>query len=103
MYVRNMNIVFTGQSCFPKGFFRRFVLGFLMLIMFITMILGSCFLVYYFEYEEAYLVKTMSQSENIAIKSWILNKGNVRNVIDFDKTKGCLENYSIRDQNCNEK
>ena len=102
-YICKYETSFSGQGedGFPKGFFRRFVLGFLMLSMFMTMLVGSCFLVYFFEYEEAYLVKTVSQSENIAIKSWILSKGSIRNVIDFSQTKGCLEKYPETGQKCN--
>ena len=64
------------------------------------MLAVSCSLIYFFAYEEAYLVKTVSQSENFAIKSWILSKGNIRNAIDFNKTKGCLEKYSEQGQSC---
>ena len=74
----------------PEGFFRRICFGLFTLILFILMLAGSCLMVNLFSYEEAYIVKMTSQYENIAIKAWVLNTGNV---IDVNQTKGCLTKF----------
>ena len=66
-----------------------------MLTLFILMLAGSCFMVYLFSYQEAYIVKNISKSKNMAIKAWVLSKGNVK---DFDMTEELLlRNYPSPD------
>ena len=74
----------------PEGFFRRICCGLFTLILFISMLAGSCLMVNLLSYEEAYIVKMTSQSENMAIKAWVLNTGNV---FDVSQTEGCLTKY----------
>ena len=74
----------------PERCLRKICFGLLTLILFILMLGGSCFMVNLLSYEEAYIVKMTSQSENIAIKAWVLSTGNV---IDVNQTKGCLTKY----------
>ena len=67
------------------------------------MVFGSCFLVHVFSYKETYIVRMTNPSKNIAIKAWVLSKGNV---IDVSRTKGCLKKYKSwlegRDMDCHE-
>ena len=86
----------SQDKSLPKGFFRRFGIGFFMLALFLLMLAGSCFMVYLFSYQEAYLVKNISKSKNTAIKAWVLSNGNVK---DFDLIKSYLRNYYSRDDN----
>ena len=90
------------NDCYvPKGFFRRICFGLFTLILFILMLAGSCFMVYLLSYQEAYIVKMTSQYENMAIKAWVLNTGNV---IDVNQTEGCLtklkSGFEGRDMMC---
>ena len=87
-----------NARCVPKGFFRRFGLGFFMFGLLVLMLAGSCFLVYFFSYKEAYIVKSISESKNVAIKGWILSQGNLN---DIGSPKGYLRNY-LDDKNKNE-
>ena len=92
---RKKNLNESHDASLPVGFFRRFGIGFFMLALFVLMLAGSCFMVYLFSYQEAYIVKNISKSKNMAIKAWVLSKGNVK---DFDMTEELLlRNYPSPD------
>ena len=98
LFLNSATEVKKNARCVPKGFFRRFGLGFFMFGLLVLMLAGSCFLVYFFSYKEAYIVKSISESKNVAIKGWILSQGNLN---DIGSPKGYLRNY-LDDKNKNE-